>query len=187
MSSQISSVVKCVSFHLRNLSRIRRFLDLDTCKLAVQALVFSRIDYGNALLFGATEYDLTRLQRLQNRAARLIMMVGRDTSSAPLLRHLHWLPIRKRIEFKLLVITYKCVNSQAPEYLQELITFRKPKYATRSSLDRTLLIVPKTRTLTGDKAFQTAGPRLWNSLPINIRQAKTLDIFKTNLKTHLFV
>ncbi|XP_072042881.1 uncharacterized protein [Amphiura filiformis] len=114
-------------------------------------------------------------------------MVGRDTSSAPLLRHLHWLPIRKRIEFKLLVITYKCVNSQAPEYLQELITFRKPKYATRSSLDRTLLIVPKTRTLTGDKAYQTAGPRLWNSLPINIRQAKTLDIFKTNLKTHLFV
>ena len=112
MSGQISSVVKCVHFHLRNLSRIRRFIDQDTCKLAVQALVFSRIDYGNALLLGATDFDLTRLQRLQNRAARLIFLVGRDTSSAPLLRRLHWLPIRKRIEFKILVIIYKCVNSQ---------------------------------------------------------------------------
>ena len=79
MSGQISSVVKCVHFHLRNLSRIRRFIDQDTCKLAVQALVFSRIDYGNALLLGATDFDLTRLQRLQNRAARLIFLVGRDT------------------------------------------------------------------------------------------------------------
>ena len=146
MSGQISSVVKCVHFHLRNLSRIRRFIDQDTCKLAVQALVFSRIDYGNALLLGATDFDLTRLQRLQNRAARLIFLVGRDTSSAPLLRRLHWLPIRKRIEFKILVIIYKCVNSQAPDYLSNLISFRKPTYATRSSHDSTLLSIPRTRT-----------------------------------------
>ena len=128
MSRQISSIVKCVSFHLRNLSRIRRFMDYDTAKLAVQALVFSRIDYCNALLLGATEYDLTRLQRLQNRAARLIFLVGRDTPSAPLLRRLHWLPIRKRIEFKILTIVYKCVYAQAPEYLQNLITLNKPTY-----------------------------------------------------------
>ena len=186
MSGQISSVVKCVHFHLRNLSRIRRFIDQDTCKLAVQALVFSRIDYGNALLLEATDFDLTRLQRLQNRTARLIFLVGRDTSSAPLLRRLHWLPIRKRIEFKILVIVYKCVNSQAPDYLSNLISFRKPTYATRSSHDSTLLSIPRTRTRTADNAFQVSGPRLWNSLPTNMRQAKSLDIFKGQLKTHLF-
>ena len=149
-------------------------------------LFFSRIDYGNALLLGATDFDLTRLQRLQNIAAGLIFLVGRDISSAPLLRRLHWLPIRKRIEFKILVIIYKCVNSQAPDYLSNLISFRKPTYATRSSHDSTLLFIPRTRTRTADNVFQVAGPRLWNSLPTNIRQAKSLDIFKGQLKTHLF-
>ena len=146
MSEQISSVVKCVHFHLRNISRIQRFIDRDTCKLVVQTLVFSIIDYGNALLLGATDFDLTRLQ---NRAARLIFLVGRDTSSAPLLRRLHWLPIRKRIEFKILVIIYKCVNSQAPDYLSNLISFRKPTYATRSSHDSTLLSISRTRDTYG--------------------------------------
>ena len=161
-------------------------MDYDTAKLAVQALVFSRIDYCNALLLGATEYDLTRLQRLPNRAARLIFLVGRDTPSAPLLRRLHWLPIRKRIEFKILTIVYKCVYAQALEYLQNLINFNKPSYATRSSYDTTLLSIPRTRTCTGDKAFQVAGPRLWNSLPVSMRQAKTINAFKSCLKTHLF-
>ena len=73
-----------------------------------------------------------------------------------------------------------------PGSLLSARTFHRPKYATRSSNDQTLLYVPRTRTLTGDKAFQAAGPRLWNSLPINIRQAKTLNIFKNELKTHLF-
>lgn len=187
MSSQVSSIVKRVSYHLRNLSRIRRHLDQDTCKRAVQSLLFSRIDNGNALLFGATEYDLTRLQRLQNRAARLIFQAGPYTSSDPLLRRLHWLPIRKRIDFKLLVLMYKCLHELAPTYLQELITSNTPGYDTRKSLDTTLLLVPRTRTLTwGDKAFQAAGPTLWNDLPKNIRQATSLATFKKLLKTHLY-
>ena len=66
----------------------------------------SHIDYGNALLLGATEKDLTRLQRLQNRAARLIHLVGCDLPRAPLLQELHWLPIRMRIQFKILVYLY---------------------------------------------------------------------------------
>ena len=60
---------------------------------------------------------------------------------------------------------YKCVNSQAPEYLMNLVSFKKSVYSTRSSSDITLLVIPKTKTTSGDKAFQVAGPRLWNSLP----------------------
>jgi hypothetical protein len=141
MTKQVSSIIQCVNYHLRNISRIRRHLDKDTCKLAVQSLIFSRIDYGNALLLGATEKDLTRLQRLQNRAARLIHLVGRDHHSVPLLHQLHWLPIRMRIQFKILVYVYKCRHSLAPEYLNELILpstvtchafFSRPISASRS-------------------------------------------------------
>ncbi|XP_072050376.1 uncharacterized protein [Amphiura filiformis] len=186
MKVQISSIIKCVSYHLRNLSRIRRYLTQDACKLAVQSLIFSRIDYGNALLYGANEGDLTRLQRLQNRAARLIMLVGRDHPSAPLLRLLHWLPVRERIKFKLLVYVFKCIHSQSPSYLQELISVKTSAYATRSSKDKTLLSQPKTKTRTGDHSFESCAPRLWNTLPRDIRETGTLQLFKANLKTYLF-
>ncbi len=186
MTNQVSSVVKSVNYHLRNLSRIRRHMDRDTCKLAVQALIFSRIDYGNALLLGATEKDIMRLQRVQNKAARLIHLVGRDHPSAPLLHQLHWLPIRIRIQFKILVYVYKCLHSLAPDYLSELLLPSTVTYATRSSLDRSLLHIPRTRTVTGDRAFHAAAPRLWNNLPRNIREAPTLHVFKSLLKTHLF-
>ena len=79
-----------------------------------------------ALLYGANEGDLTRLQRLQNRAVRLIYLV------AQLLRCLHWLPIRARINFKLLVIVFKCIHSIAPSYLQE--TSGKPVHWNGSKI-----------------------------------------------------
>ena len=186
MTQQVSSIIKCVSYHLRNISRIRRNIDKNTCKLAVQSLIFSRIDYGNALLLGATEKDLTRLQRLQNRAARLINLVGRDHPSAPLLQELHWLPIRMRIQFKILVYVYKCRYNLAPEYLSELVLPSTVTYATRSSFDTSLLHIPKTKTVTGDSAFHAAAPRLWNKLPRNIREAPSIHVFKSLLKTHLF-
>ena len=186
MTPQVSAIIKCVNYHLRNLSRIRRHMNRDTCKIAVQSLLFSRIDYGNALLLGATEKDLTRLQRLQNRAARLIYLVRRDHPSDPLLHQLHWLPIRMRIQFKILVYVYKCSHFLAPDYLSELISQPTITYATRSSLDQSLLHIPKTKTVTGDRAFHAAAPRLWNNLPRNIREAPSLQVFKSMLKTHLF-
>ena len=148
--------------------------------------MFSRMNYGNALLLGDTDFDLTRLQRLQNRAARLIVLVRRD--SAPLLRRLHWHPIRKRIEFKILVIKFKCVNSEAPDYLSNLIVSRKPTYANRSSHDNTLLSIPRQELahIRQIMRFKSLVHVCRNSLPTNMRQAKSLDIFKGQVKTHLF-
>ncbi|KAJ8039150.1 hypothetical protein HOLleu_16775 [Holothuria leucospilota] len=159
MTEQISSIVKCVNYHLRNLSRIRRFMDEATCKLVVQALIFSRIGYGNALLLGATEHDLIRLQiRLKNRAARLILLVGHGYPITTLLQRLYWFPVRTRINLKILVNVYKCLHSQALNYLSELFIPATSTYPTRSSYDKLLLHIPKTRTVTGEKAFQKAAP-----------------------------
>ena len=155
-------------------------------RYVVLTISFSRIDYGNALLLGATEKDLTRLQRLQNRAARLINLVGRDHPSAPLLQELHWLRIRMRIQFKILVYVYKCRYNLASEYLSELVLPSTVTYATRSSFDTSLLHIPKTKNVTGDSAFHAAAPRLWNKLPRNIREAPSIHVFKSLLKTHLF-
>ena len=98
---------------------------------------------------------------MQNKAARL-HLVGCDHPSAPL-HQLHWLPIRIRIQmirFKILVYVYKCLHSLALDYLTELLLLSTVTYATRSSVDRSLLHIPRTRTITGDHAFHAEAPRL---------------------------
>ena len=123
MKSHVSSLCRSINFHLRNLSRIRPFIDRSTCAHAVRSLILSRLDYGNSLLGGLSATDTQRLQKFQNRAARLIYQVSRRTSATPLIRELHWLPVQQRIEFKVLVHVYNCVIGSLPIYLQDLLSF----------------------------------------------------------------
>ena len=99
MSAHINNVCRNVTFHLRNISRIRKFIDQNTCHHAVRSLILSRLDYCNGLLSSIPKSQITRLQRLQNWAAHLVFEVGRSHSPQPLLHSLHWLPIQKRIIF----------------------------------------------------------------------------------------
>ena len=127
---------------------------------------------------------LQKLQRVQNACARLIMCGRKYDHVTPLLRELHWLPIKERIKFKLLVLTYRSLCGEAPKYLSDLL---QPYIPTRSlrSQDSLLLVVPKTRLhLYGDRAFARAVPVLWNTLPRNIKAAK--DTFRNLLKSHMF-
>ena len=106
----------------------------------------------------------------------------------PLLFHLQWLPISYRIRFEILLLTFKCLYGQAPNYLIDLITIKKQsRYSLRSN-ESIFLELPgiKTHPTLGDRAFQSAAPYLWNALPLAIRNMKTLDAFKTAIKTHLF-
>ena len=103
----------------------------------------------------------------------------------PVLQDLHWLPIKFHIDFKILLLTFKCLNGRAPLYL--IMVNSNTKYNLRSSVAPTLNTA-KVRTLVtlGGRAFQSAAPKLGSNLPANIRQIESLDNFKTHLKTHLF-
>ena len=105
---------------------------------------------------------------------------------SPVLHKLHWLPVQKRIIFKLLLLCYKSLHGLAPTYLSELLTQYIPKRLLRSSSNY-LLTVPKSRKYSfGDRAFSSAAPKLWNNLPLYIKTAESVDIFKSKLKTYLF-
>ena len=95
------------------------------------------------------------------------------------------LPIRKRIQFKSLTLTYKCLNNQAPTYLSDLLVPRQSSYNTRSS-QHLLLHVPRTYKSVGDRAFSLCAPKLWNNLPHYLQQFQSLNTFKKSLKFHLF-
>ncbi len=104
----------------------------------------------------------------------------------PVLKSLHWLPVCFRIDFKVLLLVYKALNGLAPLYLSDLLLSYEPVRALRSS-GSGFLTVPKVRTKTyGEASFHYYGPRLWNSLPEDLRAAPTVHTFKRKLKTYLF-
>ena len=105
-----------------------------------------------------------------------------------ILKDLHWLPIRQRITFKILLLTYQAYHNTAPDYLCELIT---PYCSARNLRSNDMMLVrpchpgPRLKTY-GEKCFQFAGPKEWNNLPLPIRESPSIYIFKSRLKTYLF-
>ena len=189
MSSHISKLCASAFYHLHNISRIRRFLSTDTTKALVHAFVTTRVDYCNSLLYGLPASHLNKLQRVLNAAARLVCRAPRYCRITPLLCELHWLPVRQRISFKILLFVFKAIHGFAPTYLRELVSIKRSgNYNLRSSSDGLLLATPsyRSRVTLGDRSFQVAAPALWNILPGEIRSITDLGIFKRHLKTHLF-
>ena len=186
MKNHIDAVCKSCFLQLRNLSKIRSFIPQRYLESLVHAFVTSRLDYGNALLCGTPAYQLQRLQRVQNVAARLVANCDRNTQSLQLLHDLHWLPVVERIRFKINITTYKCLHGTAPTYLQELIKPYHPCRILRSA-DRNLLEVPRSKTVRyGRRAYSFVAPCEWNSLPLACRTCTSFSEFKRKLKTHLF-
>ena len=118
-----------------------------------------------------------------------VLFKSNFTNITPVLYELHWLPIYKRIVFKLLLLVYWSVNQLAPTYLCELL---KPyeEVQMRDDLRSTtqhLLHIPWSGSVSfGDRSFRVAGPTEWNALPLDIKQANSIETFKSKLKTHLF-
>ena len=188
MEAHVRNVCSSAFYHLHHISRIRDVLDIKTAATVVQALVISRLDYCNSLLYGLPSTLINRLQRVQNTAARVVARAGGRERITPVLANfrLHWLPVQYRITFKILLLTYRALHGLAPSYLTALLAPYRPSRALRSGQQH-LLRVPQTRLLTfWDRSFAFAAPKLWNSLPCKIREAASLGAFKKALKTRLF-
>ena len=175
MESRVTAVCRSAIFHLRNISRIRRYLTAAATEQIVHAFVTSRPDIGNALLYRLPLKQTQRLQKIQNWAACLIDGAMRYSHATPLLKKLHWLPIAVRVEFKILLLTHRALNGQAPDYIAHCVSRRQPVRSLR------------TRRRWGDRAFSVAAPSLWNALPhhLTLSPMSTATI-KVKLKTYLF-
>ena len=186
-NAHMNNVTKIAFFHLRNIARIRTYLSLADAKTLIHAFVFSRIDYCNALFCGLPKKTTDRLQIVQNAAARILTKTKMREHITPVLASLHWLPVVFRIDFKILLLIYKALNGLAPSYLLDCLPRYVPGRPLRSKTAG-LLEVPKGMATKrhGEAAFCFYGPTAWNKLPVHLRQAPSIDIFKAQLKTHLF-
>ena len=143
----------------------------------------SQVEFHKAVCWA---HFLDKLQRVQNAAARLLCGIGKYDHISATLKSLHWLPVKQRIEFKISVLVYKCLNGLAPQYLCKLLHFYAKDRDLHSADDKTLLEMPQSRTKFGERAFCYYAPKIWNSLPKEMRSSKSIDTFKKKVKTRLF-
>ena len=138
---------------LRDIYAIRHYLSKDCLQIIIQAFITSRLDYCNSLLYDSPDCTLQKLQRIQNTDARLLTHCNKYDHITPVLIDLHWLPVRFRIQFKILLLVYKALNDLATLYIKDLLHYRSTCYSLRSVIDK-LLAVPRTKLKTiGDRSY----------------------------------
>jgi len=172
------------SYHIHALRHTRPVLTLDTAKAMAVAIVGSRLDYCNSVLYGMSQANINRLRRVQNILARVLARAPWTVSSLDIHHDLHWLPLSHRITFKLCLLTWKTLHTAHPPYLSELITHYLPSKALCSS-NTNLLASGFTSNFTS-RAFSVSAPSTWNLLPTHNCSLDKLSTFKRELKSHLF-
>jgi hypothetical protein len=191
MKSHVNTVVRNCFYELRQLRSVRRSLTDDATRALVHAFVASRVDYCNAVLYGATDGVVRRLQAVLNSAARLITGTRRNDHITPVLRDvLHWLPVRQRILYKIALLSYDCVHGTCPTYLADICipVSSLPARAALRSAARGDLVEPSIRGKRyGPRSFRISAPHTWNNLPSHLRSYSTSrEQFTRDLKTWLF-
>ena len=186
MKPQVNAILRSGYFHLRNIARVRNELTEPATKSLIQALVLSRLDYCNSLLFGISSECIHKLEVLQNSAARLITKTPMYDHITPVLYALHWLPVSARIDYKIILLTYKSITQQAPVYLSDNLRTYVPARPLRSASQERLIEPLFRMSSYGGKAFSRVAPRLWNKLQIIGARSMPVDQFKQSLKTLLF-
>ena len=187
LTGHVSKTVRACNLSLLNLWKIGNKLSLDLKVKLVNTLIHSRLDYCNGLLAGASAKDLGRLQKVQNAATRFIIGRRSIRSTSDYRKQLHFLPVANRIQYKLCLLTYKCLNGLSPKYMSDLVQCRKQKTKhLRRDADKSYLERKYTRYCSSKGAFSVAAPAVWNDLPQMLRENPSLLSFKANLKTHFF-
>ena len=175
LERQVGKLCQVCYFHLRRLRTVRRSLSKESLRTLVHAFIISRVYRCNGLLYGSYSYLLDRLQSVLNSAARLVLNIAKFSGISTAIRdELHWLPIRKRIDFKIALLVRHCMVGAALEYLMELcrpVSSAAGRQSLRSASQGDP-VIPRFRLRTfGYQAFAVTGPQLWNSLPLDVRQS----------------
>lgn len=188
MQTQVKNTVRASYYHLRNINRIRRNLDDEACAKVINATVTSRLDYHNALISGSHQCIMKKMQLLQNHSARVLTRTNKRDHISPVLRQLHWLPVKERCDFKLLTMVHSALHkADAPQYIKAMFHLYVAPRPLRSCDDQWTLTVSSSHRHEGERCASHRGAILWNTLPADMRYEPALKAFKKKLKTYLFM
>ena len=155
----------------------------------ISSCLIPHVDYCNSLYVCLPKKQINKLQRLVNASVRFIFNLRRfdRVSISSYSKKCHFLPVQYRVNFKICLLAYKCFNNMAPKYLQNLTHSKVSLQSLRISDDKYLLQTPTMSNLDyKNRSFYICAPRIWNSLPLDIRSCSSIDLFKSKLKTYYF-
>ena len=186
METHINEVCSSGFYYLHNLWRIR-YLSQDCLVTLIKAFV-TRLDYCNSLMYGLPHCQISNY-RVQKAAARIALDLSKFCHITPALRQLHWLPVVKRIQFKILILSFRAIHGLSPPYISELITV-KPKIYVQSPLTQQYSAATsyaENPATLGARSFTAAAPALslCNKLPADVRNVASLNSFKKSIKRFL--
>ena len=170
MDQHVADVCKNCYFHIRTLHHVRSSLPDDVVRTVACSIVQSRLDYCNALFTDMSEANLSKLQRVQNTLARVVLRRGKYEHITPALSELHWLPVY-RLQSGML--TFKVRQSGHRTYFSQQLSDYTPNRSLHSASQHRLQTQP-TRTVLTQCGFTSAAPKIWNSLPEDLRNCCTL-------------
>ena len=178
-------VCKKVFAGLAVLRRIRPFIENNTLKLLFMCLVQSQMDYCCEIWGNRFNMHTERINKLQKRAARMILNCNVFTPSKEMFLQLKWMPFKQRVQYFRCLFVYKCINKISSDFYADIFKPLSEMHDinTRSSSNQNLAI-PKCHTEYYNHALCCSGSILWNKLPIKIREVHSLDSFKIMLKQY---
>ena len=179
----VQSRQRKISSAIGALRRIRSLISQSTAVQIYNALIQPHFDYCAPVWDGLSSYLCEKLQKLQNRAARVILQAKYETSSSLLLETLKWDRLSLRRRKQKATMMFKSLNGLAPVYLHDLFSERHTDYDLRDSFRK--LNLPKPRTDYLKRSFGYSGALLWNSLPENIRAIRSIGQFKKEINRAL--
>ena len=176
---QINELIKKIASGIGALKRVRYFVPAATLKLIFNSLVQPYFNYCCTVWDNWNKTLAVKLQKLQNRAARVLTFSSYDANADALIDELGWKKLSFQRQFQKAVMVYKSLNGLAPEYMHSMFVDRDSvnPYSLRNTESK--LAVPKPRTNYLKNSFSYSGAVLWNSLPIGLRQANNLTNFRT--------
>ena len=181
---QIDHLCSPISSKISLLRQLATYVPTQAQKLYYQGYILPLLDYGSITWGATSDANLERLEKLQKRAARIILHADFTTSSSLMFEELGWLSVFDRLKYNKAIMTYKALNNQTPEYISDLL---KPMSEVHSlnlrSSENGSLFVPRSKSSLCDGSFSCSAPRLWNSLPQAVKNAESLKVFKQSLKS----
>lgn len=182
-NAHITNISKKIASGIGAIKRCRPFVPIKTLRYAFNAIVQPHFDYCDVVWGNCNITLATKLQKLQNRAARILTFSSFDADAQPLLESLGWSKLVDRRSAHMATMVYKSLNGLAPDYLKSKFVHRVSHYQLRDSENK--LAVPKPRTNYLKNSFRYSGAVLWNGLPSHLRQAESLNSFKSGCKSFL--